>query len=169
VNDLENILTYNGDRTGVKEFILKESGTKKYIVDASVALKWYYRKDEYDLEKADMLYQYLLSDKDILMAPELLVYEILNTLRLKKDLDFEDIKSIISNIYQVILLLDTDKEFLEKAFKCSRELDISLYDSIYITFSEKYDAPLITADKKLLKSCDGTRYEVLLISDFGRS
>lgn len=162
---MEDILTYDGDRTDVKDFIIKETNINKYIVDASVALKWYYRKDEDDLEKANMLYRYLWSDKDILMAPELLTYEILNTLRLKKELDIEDIKSIISNLYQVILLLEVDKEFLEKAFRYSRELDISFYDSMYITFSEKYDAPLITADRKLYRSCIGTRHETILITD----
>jgi predicted nucleic acid-binding protein len=169
VSNLEDMLKYNEERSDLKNFIIRESSINKYIVDASVALKWYYRKNEDDLEKADMLYGYLWSDKDILMAPELLVYEILNTLRLKKDLAFDDVKKVISNIYQVMFLLDTDKEFLEKAFEYSRKFDISLYDSIYITFSEKYDAPLITADKNLFDACKEIKHKPILVSEFGKS
>ena len=95
------MLTYNEERSDLKNYILRESSINKYIVDASVALKWYYRRNEDDLEKAEMLYEYRWSDKDILMSSELLVYEILNTLRLKKDLAFKDVKKVISNIYHV--------------------------------------------------------------------
>jgi predicted nucleic acid-binding protein len=165
VNELENTITFNEERLDLREFILKESNIKKYIVDASVALKWYYGRDEEDLEKAEELYGFFWSDREMLMAPELIVYEILNTLRLKTDIALEDIGLIISNIFQVVFLLDTEKEFLEKAFKYSRELDISYYDGIYITFSEKYDSPLITADKKLYEACKETRFKTLLISD----
>jgi predicted nucleic acid-binding protein len=168
VSNLEDMLKYSEERSDLKDYIIRESSINKYIVDASVALKWYYRKNEDDLEKADMLYGYLWSDKDILMAPELLVYEILNTLRLKKGLASDDVKKIISNIYQVMFLLNTDKEFLEKAFECSRKFNISLYDSIYITFSEKHNAPLITADKKLFDACSDTIPKPILVSEFGK-
>jgi predicted nucleic acid-binding protein len=165
VNELENTITFNEERIDLREFILKESNIKKYIVDASIALKWYYRKNEKDLEKTEKLYGFLWSDKEMLMAPELIVYEILNTLRLKTDIAPEDVSLIISSIFQVLLLLDTEKEFLENVFNNSRELNISYYDSIYVTFSEKYNAPLVTADKKLYKACQGTRFKTLLISD----
>ncbi len=165
MNELENTIAFNEERLDLREFILKESNIKKYIVDASVALKWYYRKDEKDLDKAEKLYSFLWSDKEMLMAPELIIFEILNTLRLKIDMALEDIELILSNLFQVLFLLDTDKEFLEKAFKYSRELNISFYDSIYIAFSEKYDSPLITADKKLYEVCKETRFKTLLISD----
>ena len=162
---MENTITFNEERLDLREYILKESNIKKYIVDASVALKWYYRKDEKDLERAEKLYGFLWSEKEMLMAPELIVYEILNTLRLKANISQEDISLILSNMFQFMLLLDTEKEFLENVFKNSRELDISYYDGIYITFSEKYESPLITADKKLYEACKGTRFKTILISD----
>lgn len=162
---MENTITFNEERIDLREFILKESNIKKYIVDASIALKWYYRKNEKDLEEAEKLYSFLWSEKEMLMAPELIVYEILNALRSKTDIAPEDVSLIISSIFQVLLLLDTEKEFLENVFNNSRELNISYYDSIYVTFSEKYNAPLVTADKKLYKACQGTRFKILLISD----
>jgi len=46
------------------------------------------------------------------------------------------------------------------------KLKISVYDGIYIALSEKFDAPLITADKKLYKSVKNLPYKVIMLSDF---
>jgi predicted nucleic acid-binding protein len=108
------------------------------------------------------------TDTCILIAPGLLVYEILNILRLKEEISTEEVNNIISDIYSSLLLVDAEKELLKKAFGYSREYNISFYDSIYITLSEKYDAPLITADKKLFTACTGLRNKPLLVSKIGR-
>ena len=165
MSNLESTLTFNKEEGSLKEFIIKESGIRKYIVDASVAIKWYYKEGEKDLNNAESLYGLLRSDKDMLMAPELLIYEVLNTLRLKKDISLDDANGIISNLYQILLFLDMDKELLEKAFEHSRELDISFYDSTYVTFAERYDAPLITADIKLFKAGQNMPRKPLLLAD----
>lgn len=77
----------------VNDFLIKESAIRKYIIDASVVFKWYYKKDEKDLRQAEILYGLLESDTGILLASE-----ILNVLRLKKLIDNEKINNIISDI-----------------------------------------------------------------------
>ena len=86
---------------------------------------------------------------------------------MKKEIDLEKISRIIKEISRNIVIVSLEKGLLEKAFEYSRELDISYYDSIYVSLSEKYDSPLITADKKLIEACTGTRHKVLPLSKFG--
>ncbi|MFZ3106128.1 MAG: type II toxin-antitoxin system VapC family toxin [Candidatus Hydromicrobium sp.] len=46
------------------------------------------------------------------------------------------------------------------------KLKISVYDGIYIVLSEKFDAPLITADKKLYKLVKNLPRKVIMPLDF---
>lgn len=62
-------------------------------------------------------------------------------------------------------MVDIDKESFRKAFDYSRKLDISFYDSIYITLSERYDAPLITADIKLYEAGQNILKGSLLLNE----
>ena len=162
---MESTLTFNKEEARVNDLLIRESAIRKYIIDASMVFKWYYKKDEKDLRQAEILYGLLESDTGILLAPELLVYEILNVLRLKKLIDTEKINSIISDMYATLILIDIDKELFRKAFDYSRELDISFYDSIYISLSERYDAPLITADIKLYKAGQNILKRPLLLNE----
>ena len=128
---MESILTFNKEEANINDFLIKESAIRKYIIDASAVFKWYYKINEKDLRQAEILYGFLESDTGILLAPELLVYEILNVLRLKKSIDSEKIDRIISDIYATLIIVDIDKKLFKKAFDHSRESDISFYDSIY--------------------------------------
>ena len=73
---------------------------------------------------------------------------------------------IISELYDTIIILEADKVLLKNAFLYARLLNISVYDGIYIALSEKFDAPLITADKKLYRSGKNLPYKVIMLSDF---
>jgi predicted nucleic acid-binding protein len=166
---MEDIPTFNGGKTSVQEFLVKETPIKKYIIDASVVFKWYYKKNEDDIAQAEVIYSLLKTHIYLLLAPELLVYEILNICRLKHEIDIEKVNRIIGELYGTLVIVNIEESLLKKAFKYSRQLDISLYDSIYISLSEKYDVPLITADKKLFDACSETKPKPILVSEFGRS
>lgn len=163
---MESKVAFNDKIEELPQFLIGETGKKKYVLDASVVFKWYYKKNEADLHNADILYNYLNSDKYILFAPQLLIYEILNALRSKDEISNEIVSSIISELYDTIIILGADKILLRDAFLYSRNLKISVYDCIYIAFSEKLDAPLITADGVLYKSAKSLFKKVILLSDF---
>jgi predicted nucleic acid-binding protein len=48
----------------------------------------------------------------------------------------------------------------------ARNLNLSLYDSIYLSLSEDLDALLITADKKFFESVNDKNKKVIMLSDF---
>ena len=72
---------------------------------------------------------------------------------------------IISEIYDTLIILGMDRDLFKNAFSYSRDLNISFYDSIYITLSERYGASLITADKKLFESSQALLQKAILLSD----
>jgi len=163
---MEKSVVFNEKRIELPDFLIGESRRKKYVLDASVVFKWYYKKNETDLYSADILYNFLNSHQYILFAPQLLIYEILNAFRLKDEITSETIDSIISELYDAIIILEADKVLLKNAFLYGRLLNISVYDGIYIALSEKFDAPLITADKKLYKSGKNLPHKVIMLLDF---
>ena len=74
--------------------------------------------------------------------------------------------SIISEIYDLVIILGINKNTFTKAFINSRKLGISFYDSIYLSLSEDLDAKLITADKKLHESAIILKSRALMLSEF---
>ena len=162
---MESISVFNDKQISLPEYLIGEQQKRKYIIDASVVFKWYYKKNEEDLDKAETLYDLIISNDGILLAPELLIYEILNILRLKEEIDNDMVELIISEIYDTLIILAMDKDLLKNAFSYSRDLDISFYDSIYIALSRKYEASLITADKKLFSSSKGLTHKTILLSE----
>jgi len=163
---MEKTVIFNEKRIKLPDFLIGESQRKKYVLDASVVFKWYYKKNETDSYSADILYNFLNSRQYILFAPQLLIYEILNAFRLKDEISNETIDLIISELYDAIIIIETDKVILRSAFLHARTLNISVYDGIYIALSEKFDAPLITADKKLYQSGKNLSHKVIMLSDF---
>ena len=162
---MESISVFNDKQISLHEYLIGEPRKRKYIIDTSVVFKWYYKKNEEDLDKAEILYDLIISNDGILLAPELLIYEILNILRLKEEIDNDMVDLIISEIYDTLIILAMDKDLLKNAFSYSRDMDISFYDSIYIALSKKYEASLITADKKLFSSSKSLTQKTILLSE----
>ena len=162
--EMESISVFNHKNIKLPEYLIGEPQKRKYIIDTSVVFKWYYKKNEEDIDKAEILYDLLSSEDNILLAPELLVYEILNILRLKDEIGSSTVNHIISEIYDTLIILGMDTDLLKNAFFYSRDLRISFYDSIYIALSKRYEASLITADKKLFDSCKSLSQKTILLS-----
>ena len=162
---MESISVFNDKQISLPEYLIGEPRKRKYIIDTSVVFKWYYKKNEEDLDKAETLYDLIISNDGILLAPELLIYEILNILRLKEEIHNDMVDLIISEIYDTLIILAMDKDLLKNAFSYSRDMDISFYDSIYIALSKKYEASLITADKKLFSSSKSLTQKTILLSE----
>ncbi len=50
--------------------------------------------------------------------------------------------------------------------KISEEVNVSIYDCIYIAPAGKYNIPFVTADKKLYRKTKDSKYSILLLNDF---
>jgi len=163
---MENFASFNDKEIDYKNYLIKEVLKKQYVLDASVISKWYYDKNEKNLYNASIIYNVLQSENYIFFAPDLIIYELLNIYRTKLVLNNEKINKILAELYDSIIILGVNKNTLSKAFLFARNLNISFYDSIYLSLSEDLDAFLVTADKKLFESVKDANKKVLMLSDF---
>lgn len=109
---------------------------QKYILDASVAAKWYL-DDEEHVEKAESFLVRMLSDEIELHAPVLLQYEMGHLLtkaqRRERGRIFPDIAyKAFKNFYRLpIIFHDLDNESMCEAFQMAQMLNRSFYDTVF--------------------------------------
>jgi predicted nucleic acid-binding protein len=117
------------------------------VVDASVALKWYL--DEPLSEEA----RGILASDEMLVAPELIVPEVANAawLRLNKgDISAAQAKMILTELPAAFLALVPETGLAIRALEIATELEHPVYDAFYLATTERWSAPLVTADSRLL-------------------
>jgi predicted nucleic acid-binding protein len=115
------------------------------IVDTSVALKWFLQEE--GAESAQALLQ-----KEILGAPDLLLYEFTNVLTCQPALKSEDVQKFLKLLYQFQIqyfVLSQDR-FIRVAKLCQK-FSITAYDASFIVLAESLRADFITADEKLVR------------------
>ncbi|HYU32296.1 MAG TPA: type II toxin-antitoxin system VapC family toxin [Thermoanaerobaculia bacterium] len=119
---------------------------KRYVVDASVAAKWYFREEH--TERADAL---LEQDNEIL-APALLVVEIA-TLAWKRarrgEISEAAADRIIAALRQVPLEIRPTAELVTAALPLALQGGLTLYDAFYVALAVKSGCPLVTVDRTL--------------------
>ena len=87
---------FNEEENDYSEFLIKDSLKKRYILDSSVVSKWFHKINEDDLYNASLIYNKCRSEKYILFAPDLLVYELLNIFRAKTEISDRKISEILT-------------------------------------------------------------------------
>ena len=81
---MENYFKIVEEQKKLNEFLIREIKKRKFIIDSSVIIKWFYEKNEEDLEQASYFYNKSKNGYDIIVAPDLLIYETLNFFKNKK-------------------------------------------------------------------------------------
>ena len=128
----------------------------KWLIDASVVVKWI--AVEPDSELAMKFYDASL------VAPPFMLLELSNILW-KKVRQRELVPSqATSGLTEVQKRVSTPpaRGFEPRALEIGLELDHSIYDCLYLALAEVMDTPIITADRRLVASCAGTRFARLV-------
>lgn len=118
------------------------------VVDASVAVKWFlneaYSKDALALLSAD----------EKLIAPQLVAYEVAGAFvraRRRGDIDDVELEEIIQSwtaaIDASILYVQYEAKDVHRASTLASEIGHTIADCVYLAMAERFNAPLITADK----------------------
>ncbi len=136
-----------------------------YVVDASVAVKWFLEEEGSSL--AERLLREAYEGYRRLIAPPLLWYEVGNALRYSPESDeelFQDLQA----------LLTCPVECVEPAFDAiptlgvlARRKGLTLYDAAYLSLSIEWGVPLLTEDRKLASACSGLTAVLSLRQLFG--
>lgn len=121
----------------------------RYVVDASVVVKWFSQFEE-DAEKSRKLLNDHIEGTLMLMSSSLVLYEVCNALRFNPNLKKEDISRAAMNLVKLEIELVNFPEVFESAIGLAFSQGITVYDAAYLAVSQTRHIPLITADYKLL-------------------
>lgn len=147
-------------------FIVSEKNHETVVLDSSVVFKWFYFKNEGGVETARGLYEKTISGYFNVIAPELLLYEIINTFKFRTEIDTVLLEEILKELFHILIFIKLDLKDYTNAYEISKKTNNSIYDSIYIALSEKYKASFVTADKKLYETLSPFSFNIILLDDF---
>jgi predicted nucleic acid-binding protein len=118
------------------------------VVDASVALKWFL--DEPGAAQALAFRERHLRGDLLLVAPDLLLYEVGNALRFKHGFTPSGIQQALSDLlhFQLELIGPTER-LLRHAVDLAHRTGLTYYDSFYLAAASDLGTQLITADTRL--------------------
>lgn len=125
------------------------------VVDASVALKWYLMEAGADAARQ------ILAGGETLVAPELVVAEVCNgswIAHRRHEITAAQQGRIAADVACVFDRLESLAPYSSRAAAIARELDHAAYDCFYLALSEALDAPLVTADRRLLARIAATPF-----------
>lgn len=127
---------------------------KKYVIDASVVLKWYF-PDEEGKEKALELYKLYIGNGVNFCAPSLLDYEVINAISIavrRKRVGEDSANKFFIHYSEIEIEKVECKSYREEAFNISKTYSRSFYDSCYLALALNQGIPFVTGDKKLYHS-----------------
>jgi predicted nucleic acid-binding protein len=127
------------------------------VVDASVACKWYL--DEPDSDKARKLVE---AGNDPLIAPDLILAEVGSVLwkrRLKNEITQAQAEEAVWHLPGVLQIVPS-KELLVRALEMAVMLRHPIYDCFYAAAAERWDARLITDDRRFFAALSGGKVKL---------
>lgn len=136
-----------------------------FVVDASVAIKWYL--PEPNSADADRL----LSGGFQLLAPDLLFPEVGNILWkrvMRSEITVQKAQVILRALESLPMTLRPASVLAENAMTVACGLKRSFYDSLYLALALMTDCRLVTADRKLfdaVKDAAAIKKHILWIGD----
>ena len=122
---------------------------QKYVVDASVVVKWFSKFEE-DADSSEELLNSHIEGTSMLVSCSLVLYEVCNALRFNPNFGKEDVSKAAASLLKLELELVDFPEVFESAIGLAFSRGITIYDATYIAVSRTRHIPLITADYKLL-------------------
>lgn len=141
----------NGGKQDKLKLLIKES-PKTYIIDASVCIKWFSIENEDDVSIASLLRVQHMNRNIFLMAPDILVYEVINALAYNLLFNADKVNMAILSLYEMdIKFVEPYAGILSESSKLHFSKNITIYDSIYIALAKYINAQYITADEKLFE------------------
>ena len=122
------------------------------VVDASVASKWFRRTDENNIDKALILLQNHINNKEAITIPSLLYLEVANAMVTKGGMGEKAIRKNLEflNERDLKIYSFTKTDYIEAAVLANK-FKTSVYDMLYAVIAKKNNTVLITADDKFIR------------------
>lgn len=125
----------------------------RYVVDASVAVKWYVPEDDSDAAGT------LLDGSHELHAPDLILPEFGNIIWKKirrGEITSAKGRQIIEAFLQVPVQKHSGAQLLEPAFETADRTTQTVYDCTYLALAVALDCEMVTVDERFYKAIGQT-------------
>jgi predicted nucleic acid-binding protein len=136
----------------------------RFVVDASVALKWVLPEDHSESAAR------LLVEGLELWAPDLVWSELGNILWKKwrrEEIPGERVPTFLRVLQSFPVQIHPSEELLDEAWAIARDFHRSFYDSLYLALAVSQGCPLVTADRRLYNAVGGasSRLPILWVEE----
>lgn len=127
------------------------------VLDSNVIAAVFFREDGV-CEKAENL----IRESKTIYTLDIAIAEITNVAWKKVSLQGEDMEVVENALKKCmeflrsVCIVVSSAELFDVAFRIAVERGITAYDALFASASEKYNAPLITADRRLAESVEGS-------------
>jgi predicted nucleic acid-binding protein len=144
---------------------LGEKRARLLVVDTSVALKFYLPEEGH--EEAVRLLEAEETRAAELLAPGTILPEGFNAIAWQHKrglLDAEDAGEAWEKLLRAPIFTYATEDLIERAAEIANETGAIVYDTLFLALAEDAQAVVVTADDKLLKKLEGSRYAPLASS-----
>lgn len=142
---------------------------EQWVLDASVALKWYLR-DEQLLEQADAVRERWVQGGSFLIAPSVIFSEVafglVTASREQSRLNGRAARAAITNFTSLGIPTMSQAQLAEPAAQLVEERGIDFYDAFYAALSVLTGHTLISADRRLCEAMAAANFPVLHLRDY---
>jgi predicted nucleic acid-binding protein len=123
-----------------------------YVLDTSVAVKWFANEGGTEQTKADQLLDALGRGECILKAPELLLFEVANALMISHKFPSGRVMDSLAFLRKLKIEVELlNWSTLMKAVEIASACHATIYDSYFLALALETDSVLITADEVFLR------------------
>jgi len=146
------------------------AGDGSFVLDASVAVKWYLVAGEDQLEEAAQVLAAYSGGRLDLVAPDAIFSEVVSAITVATLGRQPRITRQLGRL-AIVRFLDLElrtlpgKDFLPAAFDLVHQYGCALYDAIYLALAQRLGIAFITADGKLYQRI-GHLPEVVWLGDY---
>lgn len=128
-----------------------------YVVDASVAIKWFLEDEDY-VEQSMALFTAYNSGMVRLLAPEHLILEVANAVQSavrSQRLTTEAGDHALSYVLNLDIPRVSGRELIVAGYRIANRYDCVFYDALYLALADAVRCPLLHADRRLQASVAG--------------
>jgi len=119
-----------------------------YVVDASVAVKWFIKEREDDREAAFALRRRHIEGQSRMIVP--------NAIKASKRATEDELSKVITTLHDLDLQIERHSwDVLRKTNAIAWAYNLTWYNGLYVALAEVLGFPLVTADEALMRKMRG--------------
>ncbi len=127
-----------------------------YVLDASVAVRWFILERESDREAAFTLRWRHVEGRTRMIVPELFLLEVPNAIKASKRASEDELSEVITALHDMDLQIERHSwDVLRKTNAIAWAYNLTWYDGLYVALAEVLGFPLVTADEALMRKMRG--------------